>query len=102
MVLRKTAIALSAAVMAARMSGTAEASFRVDQLDTIEDIIDSGSWVELRAFIEANPRLLRGDDMLAVMLREFMLAVNSLYTWITFEPSMFPDLALVDRAQAIY
>jgi hypothetical protein len=101
-VLRKTAIALAAAVMAARLGGPAEASFRNSQLDKIEDIIDSGSWVELRDFIEANPALLRGNDSLAVLLREFMLAVDSLYTWITFEPAMFPDLAEVNRNQALY
>ncbi len=102
MILRKTAIALAAAVMSMRMAGPADATFNVHQLDRIEDIIDSGSWVELRTFIEANPRLLKGDDALAVLLREFMEAVASLYAWLTFDPSMFPDLAMVDRAQAIY
>lgn len=101
-ILRKTAISLAAAVMAMRLAGPATASFTNHQLDTIEDIIDSGSWVELRSFIEANPRLLRGDDALAVLLREFMLAASSLYAWLTFDPAMFPDLAMVDRAQAIY
>jgi hypothetical protein len=96
---RRTVLALAAALMTLRFAGLAQASYTNGQLDRMQDLVDSGSWFDLRAFVEANPRLLEGGGVLAEMLAAFMSETESLYASLTFEESFFPNLSLVERLQ---
>jgi hypothetical protein len=94
-------ITLSAALVALRLAGGAQAALTVTQLDIIEELVESGNWADLRAFLQANPSLLRGDDALAEAFRNFLENTSSLYTALTFDDAMFPDIANVDPSLII-
>jgi len=75
----------------ALMSATAHAAVPASQIEKIEILIEDGNWVELRAYLSANPRLLLGEDVLAAELRRFMEDTENLFTALIFEPGLFPD-----------
>ena len=90
-------ISLSAALISARLAGSASAAYLPEDFDQIQTYVDSGNWVGLRTYIEDNPRLLEGDDAFALELRRFAESVSGLYAALTFEPAQFPNLALGDQ-----
>ena len=81
-------IALSLALM----SASANAAVSSSQIDQIEILIEDGNWVELRAYLESNPRLLVGNSALAEELRRFMENTENLFTALIFDQSLFPDI----------
>lgn len=93
-------ISLSAALISARLAGSASAAYLPEDFDQIQTYVDSGNWVGLRTYIEDNPRLLEGDDAFALELRRFAESVSGLYAALTFEPAQFPDLTLGDQIRS--
>ena len=87
-------ISLSAALVSARLSGSAEAAYEPEDFDQIETLIEDGNWVALRGYLNSNPRILDCNDQLASELRRFLEDASGLYAALTFEDSMFPDMEL--------
>jgi len=84
---RRLWVTLSIALMAA----STQAAVAPSQIEKIEVLIETGNWVELRAYLNANPQLLVGQTVLSQELREFMTQTENLFTALVFEPSIFPD-----------
>lgn len=53
-------------------SGSAQQEPSIEELLTIEKLIDGGDWRALYTYVEANPRLTAGDSPLATELRSFV------------------------------
>ena len=89
-------ISLSAALVSARLSGSAEAAYQPEDFVRIETLIEDGNWVGLRTFLANNPRVLDCNDPLAGELRRFLDDASGLYAALTFQDSMFPNMGLRD------
>ena len=87
-------ISLSAALVSARLSGSAEAAYQPKDFERIETLIEDGNWIALRGYIAENPQILDCNDQLAAELRRFLDDASGLYAALTFQDSMFPDLGL--------
>ncbi len=87
-------VSLSAALISVRMSGIAEAAYTERDINRMEDLISAGNWVDLRIFLLANPSVMNGNDQFTEELRKFLEETDSLYTALTFDPSIFPDLLI--------
>ena len=87
-------ISLSAALVSARLTGTAEAAYQPEDFEQIETLIEDGNWVALRTYLNENPRILDCNDDLAAELRRFLENASGLYAALTFEDSMYPDMGL--------
>lgn len=85
-------VSLSAALISAKLTGAAQAAYSPEQFATLERLIEAGSWVDLRAYLIANPELLQFGDAISSELQRFLLQTSDLYTSLTFTPDMFPDL----------
>ena len=85
-------VSLSAALISVRLSGIAEAAYTQRDVDRMEDLIAAGNWVDLRIFLLANPQVLNGSDPFTQQLQRFLDETDSLYTALTFDPSVFPDI----------
>lgn len=94
-------ISLSAALISVRLAGGANAAYTEGDIVRMEELIDAQNWVELRAYLLANPSLLLGDDAFVQELRRFLENTDSLYTALTFDQSMFPNLGLRDVPQSV-
>lgn len=86
-------VSLSAALLSARLSGSAEAAYTPEDFTRIENYIEAGNWVNLRTYLTDNPHLLDGDDPFTLELLKFLNSTQSLYTALVFEPALFPDLS---------
>ncbi|WP_299917987.1 hypothetical protein [uncultured Roseobacter sp.] len=53
-------------------SGAAQQEPSIDELLTIEKLIDGGDWRALYTYVQANPRLTAGSSPLASELRSFV------------------------------
>lgn len=53
-------------------AGVAQQGPSIDDLRTIEKLIESGDWRELYVYVDANPRLTTGSNPLATELRGFV------------------------------
>ena len=84
-------VSLSAALIAARLSGAAETTYGAE-LDRIEELVESGNWVELRGFLRARPELMDGDDPFARELQNFVGQTSSLYSALIIDQVSFPDV----------
>lgn len=87
-------VSLAAALISVRMTGVAQAAYTERDVDRMEDLINAGNWVDLRIFLLANPRVLNGVDPFTQQLRKFLEETDSLYTALTFDPSIFPTIAM--------
>ncbi len=87
-------VSLSAALISVRMSGMAEAAYTERDVNRMEDLISAGNWVDLRIFLLGNPRVLNGSDPFTLQLQRFLEETDSLYTALTFDPSLFPNIAV--------
>lgn len=87
-------VSLSAALISVRMSGMAEAAYTERDVNRMEDLISAGNWVDLRIFLLANPRVLNGADPFTQQLQKFLEETDSLYTALTFDASIFPNMAM--------
>ncbi len=85
-------VSLSAALISVKLSGMAEAAYTERDVNRMEDLISAGNWVDLRIFLLANPRVLNGTDPFSQQLQKFLDETDSLYTALTFDPSIFPDV----------
>lgn len=85
-------VSLSAALISIRMSGIAEAAYSERDINRMEELISAGNWVDLRIFLLGNPSVLTGNDQFTQQLQKFLEETDSLYTALTFDPSIFPDL----------
>jgi len=72
-------VSLSAALLAARLSGAAETTYGAE-LDRIEELVDRGNWVELRSFLRSRPDLVAGDDPFSCELQNFLGQTSGLYS----------------------
>jgi len=86
-------VSLSAALISVKMSGMAEAAYTQRDVNRMEDLISAGNWVDLRIFLLGNPRVLNGTDPFSLQLQKFLQETDSLYTALTFDPSLFPNLS---------
>ena len=84
-------VSLSAALISVRMTGVAEAAYTERDVSRMEDLISAGNWVDLRIFLLANPQVMNGSDPFTQQLRKFLDETDSLYTALTFDPSLFPN-----------
>ncbi|OUS09138.1 hypothetical protein A9Q96_00215 [Rhodobacterales bacterium 52_120_T64] len=101
--MKKSLIAtVSALVIATQLGTPALANFKTRHLLEIDVLINSGEWVELRHYVQANPELLEGADALASQLTSFMEDTSGLLAFLRFDESMLPDLGQVDASAAIY
>jgi len=66
-------LAVVTAVMLSAGTPAAQAAYTFYDLQRIEKLILNREWNELRAYIEANPKLLRGTNPLANELRAFFV-----------------------------
>lgn len=87
-------VSLSAALISVKLSGMAEAAYTERDVNRMEDLISAGNWVDLRIFLLANPRVLNGTDPFSQQLQKFLDETDSLYTALTFDPSIFPDVSV--------
>lgn len=87
-------VSLSAALISVRMTGMAEAAYTERDVNRMEDLISAGNWVDLRIFLLGNPRVLNGTDPFTQQLQKFLEETDSLYTALTFDPSLFPNIAI--------
>lgn len=86
-------ISLTAALISARLAGSAQAAYTESDIVRIEELISAGNWVDLRSYLLANPSLLLGDETFAVEMRKFLENTDSLYTALVFDQSMFPNIS---------
>ena len=84
-------VSLSAALISVKLTGYAEAAYTQRDVNRMEDLIAAGNWVDLRIFLLANPRVLNGSDPFSLQLQRFLEETDSLYTALTFDPSIFPN-----------
>jgi len=92
-------VSLAAALISVRMTGVAQAAYTERDVDRMEDLINEGNWVDLRIFLLANPRVLNGVDPFTQQLRKFLEETDSLYTALTFDPSVFPTITIAAPTQ---
>lgn len=92
-------VSLSAALISAKLTGTAAAAYTDADFIVIEEMIEAGNWVNLRKYLLENQQILDGDDQFTEELRKFMNNTESLYTALIFDPSLFPDTSKAERAQ---
>ncbi len=85
-------VSLTAALISARLTGVAEAAYTERDVNRMEDLISAGNWVDLRIFLLSNPRFLNGSDAFTQQLQKFLDETDSLYTALTFDPSLFPNV----------
>jgi len=85
-------VSLSAALISVKLTGVAEAAYTQRDVNRMEDLISAGNWVDLRIFLLANPRILNGSDPFTLQLQKFLEETDSLYTALTFDASLFPNL----------
>jgi len=84
-------VSLSAAILAARLSGAAETTYSAE-FDQIEELVEKGNWVELRAFLRDRPELTNGDDPFSRELSNFLGRTSSLYSALIIDQVKFPDV----------
>lgn len=84
-------VSLSAALLAARLSGAAETTYGAE-LDRIEELVDKGNWVELRGFLQSRPDLTQGEDTFSRELQNFLGKTTSLYSALIIDQVQFPDV----------
>jgi len=87
-------VSLSAALISVRLTGMAEAAYTERDVNRMEDLISAGNWVDLRIFLLANPRVLNGSDSFTQQLQKFLDETDSLYTALTFDSSLFPNVSV--------
>jgi len=94
-------VSLSAAILAARLSGAAETTYGAD-IDQIEELVEKGNWVELRGFLRDRPDLTDGTDPFSRELSNFLGQTSSLYSALIIDQVRFPDVknARIAAAQA--
>lgn len=90
-------VSLSAAVLAARLSGAAETTYDAE-LDRIEELVDRGNWVELRSFLRSRPDLVAGDDPFSRELQNFLGQTTGLYSALIIDQVKYPDVKNASRA----
>lgn len=84
-------VSLSAAIIAARLSGAAE-TIPPGDIDEIEELVEKGNWVELRGFLQERPELTQGDDPFSRELQTFLGKTSSLYAALVIDQVKFPDV----------
>ncbi len=84
-------VSLSAALLAARLSGAAETTYGAE-LDRIEELVDRGNWVELRSFLRSRPDLVAGDDPFSCELQNFLGQTSGLYSALIIDQVKYPDV----------
>lgn len=84
-------VSLSAALIAARLAGAAE-TVHGTSIDEIEDLVESGNWVELRGFLRERPELTDGDDPFSRELNNFLGQTTSLYSALIIDQVKFPNV----------
>lgn len=84
-------VSLSAAILAARLSGAAETTYSAE-FDQIEELVEKGNWVELRAFLRDRPELTNGDDPFSRELSNFLGRTSSLYSALIIDQVKFPNV----------
>ncbi len=94
-------VAIVTALMLTVGGQGAQAAFSLSQLVQIEQLIVTGQWDRLRAFLTANPALLEGDDPLATELRRFLAEVAS-GTIASITPASLPSLDALAAARDSY
>jgi hypothetical protein len=76
---------VTALLMAVGTPG-AYAAYTSAQIKQIEQFVVAKQWGELRAYVKANPRLLKGNNALANALKPFMNSSNNAVLATMFEP----------------
>jgi len=89
-------VSLSAALLAARLSGAAETTHGTE-LDRIEELVDRGNWVELRGFLRSRPDLVAGDDAFSRELQNFLGQTSGLYSALIIDQVKYPDVKNATR-----
>ena len=84
-------VSLSAAILAARLSGAAETAYGSD-IDQIEELVEEGNWVELRGFLRDRPELTERDDPFSRELQNFLGQTSSLYSALIIDQVKFPNI----------
>ena len=67
----KRLLAIVTVLLLMGTSGNAQQGPSINDLRTIERLIEGGDWRALYTYIDANPRLTAGNSALAVELRSF-------------------------------
>ncbi|GEM_PF-5373621 len=95
-IMRKIA-AIVTAVMLSTYGGQAFAAYTLSQLETIEQLIASGEWALLYAYLAENPELLEQSDPLSQELKAFYDHVVETGTISNVEPpEVIPDIAVIE------
>lgn len=87
---RRHLAALIGGLLLGAQLGTVElaAAPTLDQLATMSEILAANDVAGLRAFVEANPDLLAGEDTIALLLRRFMEESRDIARFIAITPDL--------------
>ena len=95
-------LAVVTALIMAASAPAAQATYSLTDLQTIEQLVVNRNWNALRAYIDAHPELLDGNDPLAVELRTYVESYNQGFFTRLFTTPQAPGLDLIQQLVAQY